>query len=57
MREPFEYAEPFYNEAVYYLQQRWNRELSSHEIAVLIEGYRFGRYIEMQNEIRILESK
>jgi hypothetical protein len=57
MREPFEYADLFYNEAVYYLQQKWNRGLTPHEIAILIEGYRFGRLIESECEIRILEAK
>jgi hypothetical protein len=54
-REPFEYSELFYQEVVYWLEQKWNRKLSAHEINILIEGYRFGRLIESENEIRILE--
>jgi hypothetical protein len=57
MRQPFEYESPFYNEVIDYLQTKWKRQLTEHERAVLVEGYRFGRLAEMQNEIKILEAK
>ena len=53
-RQPFEYADPFYMEVINYLEEKWDRALSDHERHVLIEGYRFGRMIEMENEIKIL---
>jgi hypothetical protein len=46
MQEPFEYDQIFYNEVIYWLEQKWNRKLSDHEKHVLIEGYRFGRLDE-----------
>jgi hypothetical protein len=52
--EPFEYSQIFYNEVILYLENKWNRCLSDHEKHVLIEGYRFGRMIEAENEIKIL---
>jgi hypothetical protein len=55
MREPFEYDRIFHNEVIDYLQTKWQRKLTDHEIAVLLEGYRFGRLAEMENEIKILE--
>jgi hypothetical protein len=54
MRQPFEYSPLFYNEVIDYLETKWQRKLTDHEINVLIEGYRFGRMIESENEIRIL---
>ncbi|WP_156431370.1 hypothetical protein [Bacillus sp. FJAT-29814] len=57
MKEPFQYSDIFYNEVIYYLEQKWNRRLDAHERHVLIEGYRFGRMIEAENEIRILYAK
>ena len=55
MREPFEYDRILYNEVIDYLQTKWQRKLTDHEAAVLIEGYRFGRLVEADNEIKILE--
>ena len=55
MREPFEFDRIFYNEVIDYLQTKWSRKLTDHEVAVLVEGYRFGRLAEMENEIKILE--
>ena len=55
MREPFEYDRILYNEVIDYLQTKWQRKLTEHEAAILIEGYRFGRLAEMENEIKILE--
>jgi hypothetical protein len=57
MRQPFEYESPFYHEVIYYLETKWQRKLTEHERAVLVEGYRFGRLVESENEIRILEAK
>jgi hypothetical protein len=57
MDKPFEYADIFYNEVIYFLEKKWERRLSDHERHILIEGYRFGRMIEAENEIRILSAK
>lgn len=57
MNEPFEYSQIFYNEVIMYLEGKWNRRLSDHERSVLIEGYRFGRMVEAENEIKILFAK
>lgn len=54
MNEPFEYSSILYNEVILYLEEKWNRRLSDHERHVLIEGYRFGRMVEAENEIKIL---
>jgi len=54
MNNPFDYPEIFYNEAILYLETKWERRLSDHERHVLIEGYRFGRMIEAETEIKIL---
>lgn len=56
MTEPFEYSTIFHNEVIYYLESKWQRKLTDHEKSVLIEGYRFGRLVESENEIRILEA-
>jgi hypothetical protein len=57
MNEPFDYPEIFYNEAMLYLETKWDRRLNNHERHVLIEGYRFGRMIEAENEIKFLFAK
>lgn len=57
MNKPFEYPEMYYNEVIYFLETKWKRRLSDHERHVLIEGYRFGRLVEAENEIRILSAK
>lgn len=54
-REPFTYSQLFYNEVINYLEKKWNRNLNDHERHILIEGYRFGRLVESENEIRILD--
>ena len=54
MNEPFDYPQILYNEVILYLERKWNRKLNDHERHVLIEGYRFGRIIEAENEIKIL---
>lgn len=54
MNTPFEYPDIFYNEVIFYLESKWDRRLSDHERHVLIEGYRFGRSVEAESEIKIL---
>jgi hypothetical protein len=56
MHPPFDYEQIFYNEVIYYIEQKWQRKLDDHERHVLIEGYRFGRLVESENEIKILEA-
>jgi hypothetical protein len=53
--QPFDYAQIFYNEVIYYLEQKWNRPLTDHEKHIAIECYKFGRLVESENEIKILE--
>jgi hypothetical protein len=57
MNDPFDYSNILYNEVIMYLETKWNRRLDDHERHVLIEGYRFGRMIEAENEIKILLAK
>lgn len=57
MGKPFSYEQIFYNEVIYYLEQKWKRPLTDHEKHIAIECYRFGRLVESENEIRILEVK
>lgn len=47
MRDTFEYSPAFYNDAILFLEEKWNRRLTEHERHVLIEGYRYGRLQEM----------
>jgi len=54
MNNPFDYPDIFYNEVILYLETKWDRRLSDHERHVFIEGYRYGRMIEAENEIKIL---
>jgi hypothetical protein len=55
--EPLEFNPILYTEPIYWLEQKWQRKLTDHEKHVLIEGYRFGRLTEMENEIKILEAR
>jgi len=57
VKQPFEYNSILYQEVIQYLEQKWHRRLNDHERHVLIEGYRFGRMVEAENEIKILEAK
>lgn len=57
LKAPFEYSQILYNEAILYLETKWNRQLNDHERHVLIEGYRFGRMIEAEDEIKIIFTK
>jgi len=54
METPFVYPEIFYNEVILYLETKWDRRLTEHEKHVLIEGYRYGRLVESEREIKIL---
>jgi len=49
------YSQLFYNEVIYHLEQEWKRKLTDHEKHILIEGYKFGRKVEAENELKILE--
>jgi hypothetical protein len=51
------YEQILYNAVIYQLEQKWQRKLDDHEKHVLIEGYKFGRLVEMQNELKILDVK
>ncbi|MGM0901626.1 hypothetical protein [Mesobacillus maritimus] len=53
MKQPFEYNPIFYNEVIYYLEQKWKRPLNEHEKHVLIEGYKYGRLVETENQVHI----
>jgi hypothetical protein len=57
VRQPFDYPEIMYNDAIYKLEQDWKRKLTDHEKHVLIQGYKIGRTIEAENEIKILFAK
>ncbi|KKI93274.1 hypothetical protein WQ54_05435 [Bacillus sp. SA1-12] len=48
MKQPFEYAQMYYNEVILYLETKWHRKLTDHEKQLLIEGYKYGRLIEME---------
>lgn len=56
MEPLFTYDQIFYNDIIYSLEIKWGRKLTDHEKNVLIEGYRFGRMVESENEIRILSA-
>jgi len=57
MQQPFHYPQMYYNEVIHQMETKWKRKLSDHEKHILIEGYRFGRFVEAENEIKILEVK
>lgn len=44
-----DYSQIHYNEVILWLEQQWGRQLSDHEKNILIQGYRFGRLKEMEN--------
>lgn len=56
-KKPFSYPHMYYNEVILFLENKWKRRLTDHEKHVLIEGYRFGRLVEAENEIKILSAK
>jgi hypothetical protein len=49
------YEQILFNEVIYYLEQKWQRKLNDHEKNVLIEGYKFGRKVEAECELKILD--
>jgi hypothetical protein len=51
------YEQILFNEVIYYLEQKWQRKLNDHEKNVLIEGYKFGRKVEAECELKILKVK
>lgn len=53
MKQPFDYNSILYNEAIFYLEQKWQRSLNEHEKQILIEGYKFGRLVETENHCQI----
>jgi len=53
MKQPFDYNSILYNEAIFYLEQKWRRSLNEHEKQILIEGYKFGRLVETENHCQI----
>lgn len=53
--EPLEYNRLFYNEAIYYLEQKWQCRLTDHEKQIAIEIYRFVRTQQAEEELKILD--
>lgn len=53
----FEYENIWYQEVICHLEQEWQRKLTEHEINVLLKGYRFGRYIEMMEQVDLQRCK
>jgi hypothetical protein len=51
------YEQILLNEVIYFLEQKWERKLNDHEKHVLLEGYKFGRKVEAENELKLLEVK
>jgi hypothetical protein len=49
-----DYNHILYNDLFYYLEQKWERKLTDHEKHLLVEGYKFGRQVEAENELKIL---
>jgi hypothetical protein len=51
------YEQILLNEVIYFLEQKWERKLNDHERHVLLEGYKFGRKVEAECELKIVEVK
>jgi hypothetical protein len=51
------YEQILFNEVIYDLEQKWGRKLNDHEKNILIEGYKFGRKVEAECEIKILSTE
>ena len=49
------YEQILFNEVIYYLEQKWNRKLTDHEKHIVIEGYKFGRKVEAECEIKFIQ--
>ncbi|KON87484.1 hypothetical protein AF332_12030 [Sporosarcina globispora] len=48
-RQVFDYNQIFYNEAIMYMENLWQRKLTDHEKHLAIEVYKFGRKVEMES--------
>jgi hypothetical protein len=53
--EPLKFDAISYNEPVYWLEQRWGRQLNEHERNLAILIYRWTRTTQEVEEIKILE--
>ncbi|MEH7249207.1 hypothetical protein V7114_20820 [Neobacillus niacini] len=53
--EPQEFNQIFYNEPIYWLEQRWRRKLSAHERTIVELIYRWTRTTQEAEEIKILD--
>lgn len=49
-RQVFDYNTIFYNEAIMYMENLWQRKLTDHERHIVKESYRFGRLVEMMSQ-------
>jgi hypothetical protein len=49
------YEQILFNDVIYYLEQKWGRPLEDHERNILIEGYKFGRKVEAECEIKFIQ--
>lgn len=55
--EPLEFDQIFYNEPIYWIEQRWQRKLTDHEKHLAILIYRFTRTIQEAEEIKAIYGK
>ncbi|MGX6443912.1 hypothetical protein ACWM35_11920 [Neobacillus sp. K501] len=55
--EPLVFDQIFYNEPIYWLEQKWQRKLTDHEKHLAIQIYRFTRTMYEAEELKILEAK
>lgn len=44
-----EFDKIHYQEVVLYLEEKWGRRLTEHEVNVGLEFYRYGRHTEIEN--------
>jgi hypothetical protein len=49
------YEQMLYNDVIYALETKWKRRLTDHERHVLIFGYKFGRKVEAECELKIVD--
>lgn len=55
--EPLEYDQIFYNEPIFWLEQKWQRKLTDHEKHLAILIYRFTRTLHEVEEIKGIYGK
>lgn len=55
--EPLHFNPILYNEAIYWLEQQWQRELTAHEKNVAVQIYRWCRTTLEIEELKILGVK